>query len=142
LCGGVSELIRAGFETLTEAGYAPEIAYFECLHELKLIVDLIYEGGLSYMRYSVSDTAEYGDYTRGPRIVNQQTREEMKRILAEIQAGEFARAWMEENRSGRKGFLAMREAQQTQPIETVGKELRAMMTFLRKKKREEGVPVE
>lgn len=142
LCGGVSELIRAGFETLTEAGYAPEIAYFECLHELKLIVDLIYEGGLSYMRYSVSDTAEYGDYTRGPRIVNDQTRAEMKKILAEIQQGEFARAWMEENKSGRKGFLAMREKQKTQPIETVGAELRAMMTFLRKKKREEGVPVE
>ena len=109
LCGGVSELIRSGFETLTEAGYAPEIAYFECLHELKLIVDLIYEGGLSYMRYSVSDTAEYGDYTRGPRIVTDQTRAEMKKILHEIQSGEFAKAWLGENRSGRKNFLAMRE---------------------------------
>ncbi len=142
LCGGVSELIRAGFETLTEAGYAPEIAYFECLHELKLIVDLIYEGGLGYMRYSVSDTAEYGDYTRGTRIVNAETRKEMKKILAEIQSGEFAKAWMDENRSGRANFLAMREAQKTQPIETVGKELRSMMTFLRKKKKEEGVPQE
>lgn len=141
LCGGVSELIRAGFETLTEAGYAPEIAYFECLHELKLIVDLIYEGGLSYMRYSVSDTAEYGDYTRGPRIITAETRKEMKKILAEIQAGEFAKAWMEENRSGRAGFLAMRESQKNQPIETVGRELRQMMTFLKKKK-EEGVPQE
>ena len=114
LCGGVSELIRAGFETLVEAGYAPEIAYFECLHELKLIVDLIYEGGLSYMRYSVSDTAEYGDYTRGPRIVNDQTRAEMKKILAEIQSGEFARQWIEENKTGRKKFLAMREAARDQ----------------------------
>ncbi len=99
LCGGVSELIRAGFETLVEAGYAPEIAYFECLHEVKLIVDLIYEGGLGYMRYSVSDTAEYGDYTRGPRIV-QQTRKEMKKILSEIQSGQFAREWIGENKSG------------------------------------------
>jgi ketol-acid reductoisomerase len=139
LCGGVSELIRAGFETLVEAGYAPEIAYFECLHEVKLIVDLIQEGGLSYMRYSVSDTAEYGDYTRGPRIVNDQTRAEMKKILAEIQAGEFARQWMEENRTGRKKFLAMREAASNQPIEKVGRELREMMTFLKKRK-EAGVP--
>jgi ketol-acid reductoisomerase len=106
---------------------------------VKLIVDLIYEGGLSYMRYSVSDTAEYGDYTRGPRIVNPETRKEMKKILGEIQSGEFAREWMEENRSGRKKFLAMREAQQNQPIEQVGAELRKMMTFLRKKK-EAGVP--
>ncbi len=139
LCGGASELIRAGFETLVEAGYAPEIAYFECLHELKLIVDLIYEGGLSYMRYSVSDTAEYGDYTRGPRIVNAQTRAEMKKILSEIQSGEFARKWIEENKTGRKNFLAMREAAQNQPIERVGAELRKMMTFLKKKK-EVGVP--
>src|SRR5437764_2763813 len=141
LCGGVSELIRAGFETLTNAGYAPEIAYFECLHELKLIVDLIQEGGLSYMRYSVSDTAEYGDYTRGPRVVNQQTRAEMRKILAEIQSGEFARQWIEENKTGRKNFLAMRAAAQTQPIEKVGRELREMMTFLKKKK-EVGVPQE
>ena len=139
LCGGASELIRAGFETLVEAGYAPEIAYFECLHELKLIVDLIQEGGLGYMRYSVSDTAEYGDYTRGPRIVNEQTRAEMKKILAEIQSGEFARQWIEENKTGRKKFLAMREEARNQPIEKVGRELREMMTFLKKKK-EAGVP--
>ena len=137
LCGGAAELIRAGFETLVDAGYAPEIAYFECLHELKLIVDLIYEGGLSYMRYSVSDTAEYGDYTRGPRVINDQTRAEMKKILAEIQSGEFARAWMAENKGGRAGFLAMRESQRTQKIETVGAELRSMMTFLKKKKVED-----
>ncbi len=141
LCGGVSELIRAGFETLTNAGYAPEIAYFECLHELKLIVDLIYEGGLGYMRYSISDTAEYGDYTRGPRIVNEQTRAEMKRILGEIQSGEFARKWLDENRTGRKQFLEMREDAKDQPIEKVGAELRAMMPFLKKKK-EAGVPQE
>jgi ketol-acid reductoisomerase len=140
LCGGTAELIRAGFQTLVEAGYAPEIAYFECLHELKLIVDLIQEGGLSYMRYSVSDTAEYGDYTRGPRIVNEQTRAEMKRILAEIQSGEFAKQWIAENKSGRHKFLAMREAAQTDQIETVGKSLRDMMPFLKKKK-EVGVPV-
>src|SRR5438105_11196748 len=139
LCGGAAELIRAGFETLVEAGYAPEIAYFECLHELKLIVDLIYEGGLSYMRFSVSDTAEYGDYTRGPRIVNAQTRAEMKKILSEIQSGEFARQWINENKTGRKNFLAMRAAAQNQPIEKVGAELRQMMPFLKKKK-EVGVP--
>ncbi len=141
LCGGVSELIRAGFETLTEAGYAPEIAYFECLHELKLIVDLIYEGGLGYMRYSVSDTAEYGDYTRGPRIVTKETRAEMKKILSEIQSGEFARTWLQENREGRRKFLAMREAAKEQPIEKVGAELRSMMPFLKKRK-EAGVPEE
>jgi ketol-acid reductoisomerase len=139
LCGGTSELIRAGFETLVAAGYAPEIAYFECLHELKLIVDLIQEGGLAYMRYSISDTAEYGDYTRGPRIVTEQTRAEMKKILSEIQSGEFARQWIEENRSGRKNFLAMREAARNQPVEVVGRELREMMTFLKKRK-EAGVP--
>ena len=104
-----------------EAGYAPEIAYFECLHELKLIVDLIYEGGLSYMRFSVSDTAEYGDYTRGPRIVNEQTRAEMKKILGEIQSGQFAREWIDENKTGRKKFLAMREAAHDQPVEQVGR---------------------
>ena len=141
LCGGVSELIRAGFETLTAAGYAPEIAYFECLHELKLIVDLIYEGGLGYMRYSISDTAEYGDYTRGPRIVTEQTRAEMQKILQEIQSGEFAKTWLAENRSGRKQFLAMREGAKDQPIERVGAELRAMMPFLKKRK-EAGVPQE
>jgi ketol-acid reductoisomerase len=139
LCGGVSELIRAGFETLVEAGYAPEIAYFECLHELKLIVDLIYEGGLGYMRYSVSDTAEYGDYTRGPRIVNQQTRDEMKKILSEIQSGQFAKEWIDENKTGRHKFLAMRKGSQESQIEKVGAELREMMTFLKKRK-EAGVP--
>src|ERR1700733_8164309 len=142
LCGGGSELIRAGFETLTEAGYAPEMAYFECLHEVKLIVDLIYEGGLGYMRYSVSDTAEYGDYTRGPRIVTSETRQEMKKILSEIQSGQFAREWIEENKSGRHKFLALREAGHEQPIARVGRELRQMMTFLTKKKKEEGVPQE
>jgi ketol-acid reductoisomerase len=142
LCGGVSELIRAGFDTLVAAGYAPEIAYFECLHEVKLIVDLIYEGGLSYMRYSISDTAEYGDYSRGPRIVNQQTRDEMKKILSEIQSGEFAREWIGENKAGRQKFLAMREAGHELPIEKVGRELREMMTFLKKKKKEVGVPEE
>ncbi len=140
LCGGAAELVRAGFQTLVDAGYAPEIAYFECLHELKLIVDLIQEGGLSYMRYSVSDTAEYGDYTRGPRIVNDQTRAEMKKILGEIQSGEFARQWIEENKTGRKNFLAMREKGHNDQIEVVGRELREMMTFLKKKK-EVGVPV-
>ncbi len=141
LCGGTAELIRAGFETLVEAGYAPEMAYFECLHEVKLIVDLIYEGGLNYMRFSVSDTAEYGDYTRGPRIITDQTRAEMKKILSEIQSGAFAKEWMEENRTGRKNFLKMREAQHNQKVEVVGAELRKMMTFLKKKK-EAGVPEE
>jgi ketol-acid reductoisomerase len=139
LCGGVSELIRAGFETLVDAGYAPEIAYFECLHELKLIVDLIQEGGLGYMRYSVSDTAEYGDYTRGPRVIDQHVRDNMKKILQEVQSGQFAKEWMAENRSGRKNFLAMREAAQKQLIEEVGARLRSMMTFLKKKK-EVGTP--
>jgi ketol-acid reductoisomerase len=138
LCGGTAELIRAGFQTLVDAGYAPEIAYFECLHELKLIVDLIYEGGLTYMRYSISDTAEYGDYTRGPRIVNDETRAEMKRILSEIQSGDFAKQWIAENKSGRHNFLAMRDRQQGQLIESVGAELRGMMPFLKRKK-EEGV---
>jgi ketol-acid reductoisomerase len=139
LCGGASALVKAGFDTLVEAGYAPEIAYFECLHELKLIVDLIQEGGLSYMRFSVSDTAEYGDYTRGPRIVDQHVRDEMKRILAEVQSGQFAREWIQENKTGRKNFLAMREAGKDSLIERVGRELRAMMPFLKKKK-EAGVP--
>ncbi|MBM3723908.1 MAG: ketol-acid reductoisomerase [Acidobacteria bacterium] len=141
LCGGVSELIRAGFDTLVEAGYAPEIAYFECLHELKLIVDLIYEGGLGYMRYSVSDTAEYGDYSRGPRIINDQTRAEMKKILGEIQSGQFAREWIGENKTGRHNFLKMRDQGSNLLIEKVGGELRGMMTFLKKKK-EAGVPAQ
>ncbi len=139
LCGGAAELIRAGFETLVEAGYAPEIAYFECLHELKLIVDLIYEGGLGYMRFSISDTAEYGDYTRGSRIVTAETRKEMKKILSEIQSGEFARQWMAENKAGRQKFLAMRAEQADQPVENIGRELRKMMTFLKRNK-EIGVP--
>lgn len=140
LCGGVSELVKAAFETLTEAGYAPEIAYFECLHELKLIVDLIYEGGLGYMRYSVSDTAEYGDYVSGPRVVNAATKAEMKKILAEIQDGTFARNWIAENQEGgRERFLAMREANADHPIEKIGAELRSMMPFLKKKK-EAGIP--
>jgi ketol-acid reductoisomerase len=141
LCGGVSALIKAGFDTLVEAGYAPEMAYFECQHELKLIVDLIYEGGLNYMRYSVSDTAEYGDYTRGPRIITDETRKEMKKILSEIQSGEFARTWIAENKTGRHNFLAMRQAGHDSQLETVGVELRAMMPFLKKKK-EQGIPQE
>ena len=140
LCGGASELIRAGFETLVDAGYQPEIAYFECLHELKLIVDLIYEGGLAYMRYSVSDTAEFGDYTRGPRVINQAVREEMRKILAEVRSGAFAREWIEENKSGRQNFLAMRDAARQQRVEQVGAGLRQMMTFLQKKKKEAGIP--
>ncbi len=134
LCGGCAELIRAGFQTLVQAGYQPEIAYFECLHELKLIVDLIYEGGLSYMRYSVSDTAEYGDYTRGKRVIDDDVRTRMKDILAEIQSGQFAKQWMDENRAGRADFLAMRTAQESQLIEQVGGGLRAMMPFLKKEK--------
>jgi ketol-acid reductoisomerase len=131
LCGGTSELIRAGFETLVEAGYAPEIAYFECLHELKLIVDLIYEGGLGYMWYSISDTAEYGSYSRGNRIVTDETRAEMKKILAEIQSGQFAKEWLAENAEGRQKFLAMRKAHADQKVEQVGPDLRKMMTFLK-----------
>ena len=130
LCGGVSELIKAGFETLVAAGYQPEVAYFECLHELKLIVDLIYCGGLSYMHYSVSDTAEQGDYTSGPRIVTKQTREEMRKILAEIRDGSFAKAWIEENERGFPNFLAKRKSEQQHPIEQLGPKLRAMMPFL------------
>lgn len=135
LCGGVSELIKAGFDTLVEAGYQPEIAYFECLHELKLIVDLMYEGGLSYMRYSVSDTAEYGDLTRGKRIITEETRQEMKRILEEVQNGNFAKEWIIENRVGRPVFTALRKKEVEHPIETVGKKLRSMMGWLKEKKR-------
>jgi ketol-acid reductoisomerase len=141
LCGGVTALIQAGFEILVENGYAPEIAYFECLHELKLIVDLIQEGGLSYMRYSVSDTAEYGDYTRGPRVVDEHVRAEMRKILQEVQSGEFARQWIAENKTGRKNFTKMREEGHNKQIEQVGRELREMMTFLKNKK-EAGVPQE
>ncbi len=135
LCGGVSELIKAGFDTLVEAGYQPEIAYFECLHELKLIVDLMYEGGLSYMRYSVSDTAEYGDLTRGKRIINEETRREMRRILEEVQNGHFAKEWITENQVGRPVFTALRKREAEHPIETVGKKLRSMMGWLQEKKR-------
>jgi ketol-acid reductoisomerase len=130
LCGGVSELVRAAFETLVDAGYQPEMAYFECLHELKLIVDLFYEGGLSYMRYSVSNTAEFGDYTRGPRIINEQTRAEMKQILAEVQNGQFAREWILENKAGAPVFKASRRQQRELEIEAVGKRLRKLMTWI------------
>jgi len=130
LCGGASALVKAGFETLVEAGYQPEIAYFECMHELKLIVDLMYRGGLNYMRYSVSDTAEHGDYTAGDRIVTDATRAEMKRILAEIQDGAYAKAWIAENEAGRPKFDARRRAERTQKLEEVGTKLRAMMPFL------------
>ncbi|GBD11773.1 Ketol-acid reductoisomerase (NAD(+)) [bacterium HR23] len=131
LCGGVSNLIKAGFETLVKAGYQPEVAYFECLHELKLIVDLIYQGGLSWMRYSVSDTAEFGDYTRGPRVIDEHVRQQMARILKEVQDGTFAREWIAENDEGRKRFLRMREEESQHPIEQVGKRLREMMPWLK-----------
>jgi len=130
LCGGISHLIKAAFETLVEAGYQPEVAYFECMHEMKLIVDLFYQGGLAYMRYSVSDTAEYGDYTRGPRIVNDATKAEMKKILGEIQSGAFARDWVLENQANRASFLATRKRDADHQIEEVGKRLRAMMSWI------------
>ncbi len=133
LCGGVSELVKAGFDTLVEAGYQPEMAYFECLHELKLIVDLFYQGGLSYMRYSVSNTAEFGDYTRGPRIVTDETRAEMKRILTEIQEGKFAREWILENKAGAPAFKAMRRRDQNLLIEKVGRQLRRLMSWINSK---------
>jgi ketol-acid reductoisomerase len=131
LCGGISHLIKASFETLVEAGYQPEVAYFECMHEMKLIVDLFYQGGLAYMRYSVSDTAEYGDYTRGPRVVSEDTKKEMKKILTEIQSGQFAREWVLENQANRAGFLAMRRRDADHQIEEVGKRLRAMMSWIK-----------
>ena len=130
LCGGISALIKAGFDTLVEAGYQPELAYFECLHEMKLIVDLFYQGGLAYMRYSVSDTAEYGDYTRGPRVINEEVKAEMRRILAEIQSGQFAREWVLENQANRAQFLAMRRVEANHKIEEVGKQLRSMMSWI------------
>ena len=133
LCGGLSELIKAGFETLVEAGYQPEAAYFECLHEMKLIVDLIYEGGLSYMRYSISDTAEWGDYTAGPKVIGEQSRQAMREILAAIQDGSFVKRWIEENETGRKQLQAYREREAQHPIEQVGKKLRAMMPFIEAK---------
>jgi ketol-acid reductoisomerase len=130
LCGGLTSLIKKGFETLVEAGYAPEIAYFECCHEMKLIVDLIYEGGLSRMRYSISNTAEYGDLTRGERAVGDETRKAMKEILARIQDGSFAKEWIEENKKGGKNFTALRAREKQHPIEKVGEQLRAMMSWL------------
>ena len=130
LCGGVSELVKAAFDTLVDAGYQPEMAYFECLHELKLIVDLFYQGGLSYMRYSVSNTAEYGDYTRGPRIITDQTRAEMKKILTEIQNGDFARQWILENKAGAPAFKAMRKRNRNLKIEEVGRHLRRLMSWI------------
>jgi ketol-acid reductoisomerase len=132
LCGGVSSLIKAGFETLVEAGYAPELAYFECLHELKLIVDLIYQGGLAYMRYSVSDTAEYGDYTGGPRVIGPESRQAMKQLLADVQSGSFAREWILENQAGKPAFNAMRNMDSEHPIEEVGERLRSMMPHIQK----------
>ena len=133
LCGGVSALVKAGFETLVEAGYQPEMAYFECMHELKLIVDLMYQGGLSYMRYSISNTAEYGDYTRGPRIVTEQTKAEMKKILHEIQSGQFARDWILENKANQASFQAIRRRERNHPLEVVGKQLRRMMSWIKAK---------
>ncbi|MDZ4657746.1 MAG: ketol-acid reductoisomerase [Bythopirellula sp.] len=133
LCGGAAALVKAGFETLVEAGYQPEMAYFECMHELKLIVDLFYQGGLNYMRYSVSNTAEYGDYTRGPRIVTDETKAEMKKILTEIQNGDFARQWILENKAGAPSFKAMRRRERNHPVEQTGKELRKMMSWIKSK---------
>jgi ketol-acid reductoisomerase len=134
LCGGLTSLIQAGFETLVEAGYAPEMAYFECLHEVKLIVDLIYEGGIANMRYSISNTAEYGDYVTGPRIITDATKAEMKKVLAEIQEGKFARDWVLENQAGQPSFKATRRAEAEHPIEQVGEKLRAMMPWIAKNK--------
>jgi ketol-acid reductoisomerase len=130
LCGGLTQLIMSGYETLVEAGYAPEMAYFECLHEVKLIVDLIYEGGLANMRYSISNTAEYGDYTRGPRIINAEVKAEMKRVLDDIQSGRFARDWVLENAAGQASFKAMRRRAAEHDIEKVGEKLRAMMPWI------------
>jgi ketol-acid reductoisomerase len=130
LCGGITSLIRAGFETLVDAGYQPEVAYFECMHEMKLIVDLMYQGGMSYMRYSISDTAEYGDYVSGPRIIDERARDEMRKILHEIQDGTFATRWILENQAGRPSFQAMRRSNAQHQIEQVGSELRAMMPWL------------
>ena len=130
LCGGLTHLILAGYETLVEAGYAPEMAYFECLHEMKLIVDLMYEGGMANMRYSISNTAEYGDYSRGPRLITEETKKEMKKILSEIQSGQFAKEWMNEHRSGQIKFTAMRKQQAEHPIEKVGEKLRTLMPWI------------
>jgi len=140
LCGGASALVKAGYEVLVEAGYQPESAYFECLHELKLIVDLMYEGGLAWMRHSISDTAEYGDYTRGPRIVTEQTKDEMRRILKEIQTGAFAKEFIVENLVGRPTFEKFREREREHPIEEVGKRLRDMMSWIREAKKDSSDP--
>jgi ketol-acid reductoisomerase len=140
LCGGASALVKCGFEVLVEAGYQPESAYFECLHELKLIVDLMYEGGLAWMRHSISDTAEYGDYTRGPRVVNAQTKDEMRKILKEIQSGQFAKEFIIENQVGRPTFDKMREVEKAHPIEEVGKRLRDMMSWIREAKKDSSDP--
>jgi ketol-acid reductoisomerase len=140
LCGGASALVKAGFEVLVEAGYQPESAYFECLHELKLIVDLMYEGGLAWMRHSISDTAEYGDYTRGPRVVTSQTKDEMRKILREIQTGQFAKEFIIENSVGRPMFDKMRETEAQHPIEEVGKRLRDMMSWIREAKKDSSDP--
>jgi ketol-acid reductoisomerase len=140
LCGGASALVKAGFEVLVEAGYQPESAYFECLHELKLIVDLMYEGGLAWMRHSISDTAEYGDYTRGPRVVTDQTKDEMRKILKEIQGGHFAKEFILENQLGRPVFDKLREAEKDHPIEEVGKRLRDMMSWIREAKKDSSDP--
>jgi ketol-acid reductoisomerase len=133
LCGGLSALIKAGYETLVAAGYQPEMAYFECVHEVKLIVDLIYQGGLNYMRYSISNTAEYGDYSRGPRIVTEQTRAEMKKILAEIQDGSFAREWILENKANAPAFKAQRRKERSHPVEIIGRQLRKLMSWINAK---------
>lgn len=133
LCGGVTALVKTAFETLVQAGYQPEIAYFECMHELKLLVDLMHEGGMAYMRYSISDTAEYGDYTRGPKVIDDHVRQNMKQILQNIRSGAFAREWILENQAGRPSFLALRRQNAEHPIETVGRELRRMMPWLQKK---------
>ena len=133
LCGGVSALVKAGFETLVEAGYQPEMAYFECMHELKLIVDLMYQGGLNYMRYSISNTAEYGDYSRGPRLVTDETRAEMKKILTEIQTGQFAKEWILENKANAASFKAIRRQERQHAVEEVGKRLRSMMPWINSK---------
>jgi len=138
LCGGVSALVKAGFETLVEAGYQPEVAYFECMHELKLIVDLFYQGGLNYMRYSVSDTAEYGDYHAGPQIVTEETKRTMRRLLAEIQDGSFAKTWIDENGQGQPNFRSARRRETQHPIEDVGRSLRRMMPFVQPKEVQPG----
>jgi ketol-acid reductoisomerase len=140
LCGGAAALVKAGFEVLVEAGYQPESAYFECLHELKLIADLMYEGGLAWMRSSISDTAEYGDYTRGPRVVSSQTKDEMRKILKEIQSGQFAKEFILENQVGRPVFDRLREAEKAHPIEEVGKRLREMMSWVRESKKDSSEP--